>query len=96
MYIQDFGQLATPACTLAIGSTQTLQLFGGNVARPPTITHHHYRVSRRRRLKHFSQELDVDPEAGSFVAKIIYAGRGWQVDPQARARAIAQNRSLAH
>jgi hypothetical protein len=38
MYIQDFGQLATPACTRAIGSTQTLQLFGGTVARPPTIT----------------------------------------------------------
>ncbi|QEE24238.1 VOC family protein [Rhodanobacter glycinis] len=33
MYTEDFGELATPACTLAIGSTRTLQLFGGDVAR---------------------------------------------------------------
>ena len=34
MYSEDFGELKTPACTLAIGSTRTLQLFGGDVARP--------------------------------------------------------------
>ena len=34
MYTEDFGELKTPACTLAIGSTRTLQLFGGDVARP--------------------------------------------------------------
>ena len=34
MYTEDFGELATRACTLAIGSTRTLQLFGGDVARP--------------------------------------------------------------
>jgi catechol 2,3-dioxygenase-like lactoylglutathione lyase family enzyme len=34
MYTEDFGELRTPACTLAIGSTRTLQLFGGDVARP--------------------------------------------------------------
>ena len=34
MFTEDFGELATPACTLAIGSTRTLQLFGGDVARP--------------------------------------------------------------
>ena len=34
MYTEDFGELQTPACTLAIGSTRTLQLFGGDVARP--------------------------------------------------------------
>jgi catechol 2,3-dioxygenase-like lactoylglutathione lyase family enzyme len=34
MYTEDFGELATAACTLAIGSTRTLQLFGGDVARP--------------------------------------------------------------
>jgi predicted enzyme related to lactoylglutathione lyase len=34
MYTQDFGELKTPGCTLAIGSTRTLQLFGGDVARP--------------------------------------------------------------
>jgi predicted enzyme related to lactoylglutathione lyase len=34
MYTQDFGELKTPACTLAFGSTRTLQLFGGDVARP--------------------------------------------------------------
>lgn len=33
MYTEDFGELATPACTLAIGSTRTLQLFGADVAR---------------------------------------------------------------
>ena len=26
MYTEDFGELKTPACTLAIGSTRTLQL----------------------------------------------------------------------
>jgi hypothetical protein len=34
MYTEDFGELKTPACTLAIGSTRTLQLFGAGVARP--------------------------------------------------------------
>lgn len=34
MYTEDFGELKTPACTLAIGSTRTLQLFGGDIARP--------------------------------------------------------------
>ena len=34
MYSEDFGELKTPACTLAIGSTRTSQLFGGDVARP--------------------------------------------------------------
>ncbi|QNK01229.1 VOC family protein [Dyella telluris] len=28
-YTEDFAELATPACTLAIGSTRTLALFGG-------------------------------------------------------------------
>jgi predicted enzyme related to lactoylglutathione lyase len=34
MYTEDFGELKTPACTLAIGSTRTLRLFSGDVARP--------------------------------------------------------------
>jgi len=34
MYTEDFGELKTSSCTLAIGSTRTLQLFGGDVARP--------------------------------------------------------------
>jgi predicted enzyme related to lactoylglutathione lyase len=34
MFTEDFGELKTPGCTLAIGSTRTLQLFGGDVARP--------------------------------------------------------------
>src|SRR3954462_76539 len=33
MYTEDFGELVTPTATLAIGSTRTLQLFGGDVAR---------------------------------------------------------------
>nr|WP_246681354.1 VOC family protein [Mesorhizobium sp. B2-3-14] len=34
VYTEDFAELATPACTLAIGSTRTLMLFGGDIARP--------------------------------------------------------------
>jgi predicted enzyme related to lactoylglutathione lyase len=34
MYTEDFGELKTPACTVAMGSTRTLQLFGADVARP--------------------------------------------------------------
>jgi len=34
MFTDDFGELKTPACTLAIGSTRTLRLFGADVARP--------------------------------------------------------------
>jgi predicted enzyme related to lactoylglutathione lyase len=34
MYTEDFGELKTPACTLAVGSTRTLHLFGADVARP--------------------------------------------------------------
>jgi catechol 2,3-dioxygenase-like lactoylglutathione lyase family enzyme len=33
-YTEDFAELVTPGCTLAIGSTRTLRLFGGDVARP--------------------------------------------------------------
>jgi predicted enzyme related to lactoylglutathione lyase len=34
MYSEDFGELKTANCTLALGSTRTLRLFGGDVARP--------------------------------------------------------------
>ncbi|WP_421917116.1 VOC family protein [Mesorhizobium sp.] len=34
MYTPDFGELVTPSCTLAIAGTRTLQLFGGDIARP--------------------------------------------------------------
>src|ERR1700735_1617114 len=34
MYTEDFGELKPAAGTLAIGSTRTLQLFAGDVARP--------------------------------------------------------------
>jgi predicted enzyme related to lactoylglutathione lyase len=34
MYTEDFGELTTPAGTLAIGSIRTLQFFGGDIARP--------------------------------------------------------------
>ncbi|MER8697083.1 VOC family protein [Mesorhizobium opportunistum] len=34
VYTEDFAELATSACTLAIGSTRTLMLFGGDIARP--------------------------------------------------------------
>jgi catechol 2,3-dioxygenase-like lactoylglutathione lyase family enzyme len=34
MYTGDFGELTTPACTLALGSTRTLVPFGGDIARP--------------------------------------------------------------
>ena len=35
-YTEDFAELQTPAGTLAIGSTRTMALFGGNVAQPGT------------------------------------------------------------
>lgn len=31
---EDFAELTTPTATLAIGSTRTLQFFGGQIARP--------------------------------------------------------------
>lgn len=31
---EDFAEVVTSSCTLAIGSTRTLALFGGNVAEP--------------------------------------------------------------
>ncbi len=34
MYTEDFGELITPAGTLALGSTRTLAFFGGEIARP--------------------------------------------------------------
>lgn len=34
MFTEDFGELKTPACTLAIGSARTLRFFGGDIARP--------------------------------------------------------------
>jgi predicted enzyme related to lactoylglutathione lyase len=33
-YTEDFAELATPACTLAIGSERTVALFGAGSARP--------------------------------------------------------------
>jgi predicted enzyme related to lactoylglutathione lyase len=32
-YTEDFAELATPSCTLAIGSTRTMALFGSRAAR---------------------------------------------------------------
>ena len=33
-YTEDFAELVTPSCTLAIGSTRTMALFGAGAARP--------------------------------------------------------------
>jgi predicted enzyme related to lactoylglutathione lyase len=33
-YTEDFAELATPSCTLAIGATRTMALFGAGAARP--------------------------------------------------------------
>jgi uncharacterized glyoxalase superfamily protein PhnB len=33
-FTEDFAELATASCSLAIGSTRTLALFGANVAQP--------------------------------------------------------------
>lgn len=33
-YTADFAELATPACTLAIGSTRTMAMFSAGAARP--------------------------------------------------------------
>ena len=35
-YPDDFAEIATPACTLAIASARTLKLFGGDIARAGT------------------------------------------------------------
>lgn len=34
VYTEDFAELTTPTATLAIGSTRTLALFGGDIAQP--------------------------------------------------------------
>jgi predicted enzyme related to lactoylglutathione lyase len=34
IFTEDFAELATPACTLAIGSVRTMALFGADAARP--------------------------------------------------------------
>ena len=33
-YTEDFAELPTPSCTLAIGSQRTMNLFGADAARP--------------------------------------------------------------
>ncbi len=33
-YTEDFAEVVTPSCTLAIGSTRTMALFGAGAARP--------------------------------------------------------------
>jgi catechol 2,3-dioxygenase-like lactoylglutathione lyase family enzyme len=33
-YTEDFAELATPSCTLAIGAKRTMDLFGAGAARP--------------------------------------------------------------
>jgi predicted enzyme related to lactoylglutathione lyase len=33
-YTEDFAELATPSCTLAIGAARTMDLFGAGAARP--------------------------------------------------------------
>lgn len=33
-HTEDFAEISTPSCTLAIGSTKTLALFGNNIAEP--------------------------------------------------------------
>jgi predicted enzyme related to lactoylglutathione lyase len=33
-YTEDFAELATPSCTLAIGSKRTMDMFGAGAARP--------------------------------------------------------------
>ncbi len=33
-YTEDFAELSTPSCTLAIGSTRTIQMFGAGAAQP--------------------------------------------------------------
>ena len=33
-YTEEFAELATPACTLAIGAKRTMEMFGAGAARP--------------------------------------------------------------
>ena len=59
-FTDDFAELATPSCTLAIGSTRTLALFGADVAQP---------AANRSAIIEF-RVGDVDAEYGR-LAKII-------------------------
>ena len=53
-FTDDFAELATPSCTLAIGSTRTLALFGTDVAQP---------AANRSAIIEFRVD-DVDAEYG--------------------------------
>ena len=59
-FTDDFAELATPSCTLAIGSTRTLALFGTDVAQP---------AANRSAIIEF-RVSDVDAEY-SRLAKIV-------------------------
>ncbi|MER9406298.1 VOC family protein [Mesorhizobium caraganae] len=59
-FTDDFAELATPSCTLAIGSTRTLALFGTDVAQP---------AANRSAIIEF-RVSDVDAEYSRLV-KII-------------------------
>jgi len=64
LYTEDFAELITEAGTLAIGSTRTLQLFGGDhVARP---------AANRTAIIEF-RVADVDAEYGRLADRITGA-----------------------
>ncbi len=48
-YTPVFAELIMPSFTLAIGHTQTTQLFGEGLRSPRRQPHHHHRVPRQRR-----------------------------------------------
>src|SRR3984885_8182063 len=66
-YTPDFAELATPACTLAIGSTSTMAMFGAGAARP--ADHHtaiiEFRVhdvdGEYRKLETIASEVVQEP-----------------------------------
>ena len=56
---EDFAELFTPSCTLAIGSTRTLQFFGTNIAKPAD--------NRTAIIEFFVDDVDTEYEKLSDV-----------------------------
>ena len=74
MYTEDFGELKTPACTLAIGSTRTLQLFGGDVARPAD----NHTAIIEFRVGDVDAEYRHQAAGGAAVATQVGEPRSWR------------------
>lgn len=65
-YTEDFAELATRSCTLAIGSTRTMALFGAGAARPAD----NHSAIIEFRVDDVDKEYDkLEKRVGDFVQK---------------------------